>query len=256
LTEKPLVQTKSWRRATAVFLAAFVLIMIAKTGNISYNTHEIRIPGKKDLRHTRPDKRKIYFIVKRGFDLGFSLVVIAGVLSWLMPVMAILIKLDSRGPVLFLQKRIGRGGRPFTCYKLRTMVVNEDADLCPASENDERVTRLGKILRKSHLDELPQFFNVFFGSMSLVGPRPYMLSDCHTFSEIVPDHTIRNIVKPGITGLAQVKGLHGNITDLQTIFSRYQWDAFYVRHGGFMMDLRILRRTIMLFLTQKMPLCK
>jgi putative colanic acid biosysnthesis UDP-glucose lipid carrier transferase len=230
--------------------------MIVKTGNISYNTREIRIPGKKVLRRTRSDKRRAYFILKRGLDLGFSIIVIAVVLSWLLPVMAILIKLDSRGPVLFLQKRSGRGGRPFTCYKLRTMIVNVQADLCPASENDKRVTRLGKILRKSHLDELPQFFNVLFGSMSLVGPRPYMLADCHKFSAMVPDYKIRNFVKPGITGLAQVKGLHGTIADFHTVFSRYQWDAFYVRHAGLMMDLRILRRTIMQFLTQKTPLCK
>jgi putative colanic acid biosynthesis UDP-glucose lipid carrier transferase len=230
--------------------------MIVKTGNIPYNTHEIRIPGKKVLRLVRSDKRSAYFILKRGIDLGFSMIVVAGVLSWLLPVIALLIKLDSRGPVLFLQKRSGRGGRSFTCYKLRTMIINAQADFCPAAENDKRVTRLGRILRKSHLDELPQFFNVLLGSMSLVGPRPYMLADSQKFFTMLPDYNIRGLVKPGITGLAQVKGLHGKSADFQTIFSRYQWDAFYVRHAGLLMDLRILRRTIMQFLTQKTPPCK
>src|ERR1700743_287169 len=106
-----------------------------------------------------------YFLVKRSFDLLFSVVMILGLLSWLLPVLALLIKMDSRGPVFFLQKRIGRGGKPFTCFKLRTMFLNAEADEQPATEDDARITRLGRILRRTHLDELPQLWNVLTGSM-------------------------------------------------------------------------------------------
>lgn len=194
---------------------------------------------------------KKYLLIKRGLDLAFSVLVIIGVLSWLLPIMAILIKLDTRGPVFFLQKRIGRGGKIFTCYKLRTMVVNDHADEYPVAKDDVRITALGKFLRASHFDELPQFLNVLFGSMSLVGPRPYMLKDAHRFSALVPGHEVRNFVKPGITGLSQVKGFHGVVLDFQTIFSRYQWDAFYVRNANLLLDLRILRQTTHIFFTQK-----
>jgi putative colanic acid biosynthesis UDP-glucose lipid carrier transferase len=168
--------------------------------------------------------------------------------------MALLIKLDSRGPIFFLQRRIGKGGTVFTCYKLRTMVVNRQADECPASEDDKRITRLGKWLRKSHLDELPQLLNVFLGSMSIVGPRPYMLTDSDKFAKMIPGHDYRHFVKPGITGLAQIKGLHGPKTDFKTIFWRYQWDAFYVRNAGFLLDFRILRRTLLFLFTQLLSL--
>ncbi|HWK04834.1 MAG TPA: sugar transferase [Puia sp.] len=197
---------------------------------------------------------KSYLFFKRSFDIILAILLIIGVLSWLLPLMALLIKLDSRGPLFFLQKRIGKGGVAFTCYKLRTMVVNQQADECPASEDDKRITRFGKLLRKTHLDELPQLFNVLLGSMSIVGPRPYMLADSHKFSRMIPGHDYRNFVKPGITGLAQVKGLHGPKTDFKTIFWRYQWDAFYVRNADFLLDLGILRRTILFFFTQQMPI--
>jgi len=198
--------------------------------------------------------RKKYLLTKRGLDLICSILVIAGVLSWLLPALAILIRLDSRGPVFFLQKRIGRAGKIFTCYKLRTMVVNGEADECPALVDDVRITMVGKFLRMSHLDELPQFFNVLLGSMSLVGPRPYMLVDNQRFSDLVPGHAFRLLTKPGITGLSQVKGFHETVIDLQTIFSRYQWDAFYVRNASLMLDLRILRRTTRIFFTKKIGL--
>ncbi|MBN9384510.1 MAG: sugar transferase [Chitinophagaceae bacterium] len=198
--------------------------------------------------------RKKYLLTKRGLDLICSVLVIAGVLSWLLPMLALLIKLDSRGPVFFLQKRIGRGGRIFICYKLRTMVVNGEADEHPVLENDARITMVGRFLRISHLDEMPQFFNVLMGTMSLVGPRPYMLMDNQRFSDIVPGHSFRLLIKPGITGLSQVKGFHERVIDLQTIFSRYQWDAFYVRNASLRLDLRILRRTTHIFFTKKIGL--
>jgi len=197
---------------------------------------------------------KNYLFIKRCLDIGVSALMIAGVLSWLLPLLALLIKLDSRGPLFFLQKRSGKGGKLFTCYKLRTMVVNRLADEAPASENDPRITRMGKILRKTHLDELPQLFNVLLGSMSLVGPRPYMMSDDRKFSMIVSNHYFRCLVKPGITGLAQVKGLHGVWPDERTVVDRHRWDAFYIRHVCLLMDLRIIRQTFLLIFTKKRPI--
>ena len=231
--------------------------MTVKSGDISIRVQEIRNPGSTIVHgnSARPEGSYIFF--KRGLDLSVSILLAGGILSWLMPLLALLIKVDSRGPVFFLQKRIGRGGRVFTCYKLRTMIINRHADERPALENDKRITRVGAFLRRSHLDELPQILNVLWGSMSLVGPRPYMLADEDRFSSIVPDHQLRNMVKPGITGLAQIKGYHGHpALDLTTIVRRSQWDGFYVRNASLLMDLQILQKTIRLFLTQKMSLCK
>ncbi len=196
--------------------------------------------------------RKGYFLLKRSFDLVVSVLVIAGILSWLLPLLALLIKLDSKGPVFFIQKRVGRNLRLFDCYKLRSMVINDLADERPVSGDDGRITWLGNWLRRTHLDELPQFLNVLQGSMSIVGPRPYMPADCRDFAGIVPDAVFRHRVKPGITGLAQAKGLHGPvIRDKLIIFQRYHWDAFYVRHADFQMDIRILRQTFRLLLFRR-----
>jgi putative colanic acid biosynthesis UDP-glucose lipid carrier transferase len=192
-----------------------------------------------------------YPLIKRSFDLVTSIVIVTGILSWLLPLLAILIKLDSRGPVFFVQKRIGKNSLPFFCYKLRTMVINDQADAQPASVDDGRITRVGNWLRHYHLDELPQFFNVLLGSMSLVGPRPYMPVDCQTFAAIVPDAAHRNRVKPGITGMAQAKGLHGPIKSRQIIFQRYHWDVFYVNNADFRLDIRILQQTLALILTRR-----
>jgi putative colanic acid biosysnthesis UDP-glucose lipid carrier transferase len=178
--------------------------------------------------------------MKRIFDLLIAFIVIVCVLSWLLPVLALLIWWDSRGPVFFVQKRVGRHSRLFSCYKLRTMVVNDQADHWPAASDDARITRLGSWLRRSHLDELPQFFNVMLGSMSLVGPRPYMPADCRSFEKIVPDAAFRHNVRPGITGLAQARGLHDVYAHRTIVLQRYRCDAWYVRNAGIILDLRIL----------------
>jgi putative colanic acid biosynthesis UDP-glucose lipid carrier transferase len=229
--------------------------MTVKAHTISGFIRKIRNSSSATSGNDVPDPKKSYLLFKRSFDILLAIFFIIGILSWLLPLMALLVKRDSRGPVFFLQKRVGKGGREFTCFKLRTMVVNRQADECPATEDDVRITRFGRLLRRSHLDELPQLFNVFLGSMSIVGPRPYMPADCQKFSTMIPGHDYRNFVKPGITGLAQVKGLHGPKTDFKTIFWRYQWDAFYVRNADFLLDLRILRRTVLFFFIQPMPLC-
>lgn len=188
-------------------------------------------------------RKKYYRSTKRVFDVVLSLFVIVFILSWLVPVIAVLIKLSSKGSVFFIQKRVGFLGRSFNCYKFRTMVLNREADSRQAIQNDPRITRIGKFLRNSNLDELPQFFNVLKGDMSIVGPRPHMLSDCQNFSEVVDNYRFRNIAKPGITGLAQVKGYRGPAKTFESIFKRYQWDAFYVRNANFWLDMRIVRLT-------------
>jgi putative colanic acid biosynthesis UDP-glucose lipid carrier transferase len=196
--------------------------------------------------------RRGYLLLKRGFDLVVSIIVIAGVLSWLLPLLAFLIKLDSKGPVFFVQRRVGRNGRLFLCYKLRSMVINDLADDRPAGGDDGRVTQLGEWLRRTHLDEVPQFFNVALGGMSLVGPRPYMPADCRRFAELVRDGDFRHVMKPGITGMSQARGLHGICgRDMRAIVQRYQWDAYYIRRAGFGLDLQILFDTIRLMLGRR-----
>jgi putative colanic acid biosynthesis UDP-glucose lipid carrier transferase len=187
---------------------------------------------------------KLSLIGKRSFDIIFSIFVIIFLLSWLLPILSILIIVNSRGPVFFVQKRTGRNGKTFNCLKLRTMVVNAQANQLQARNNDPRITKVGKFLRLSCLDELPQFFNVLIGDMSIVGPRPHMISDCKKFSKVVKDYNDRNMVKPGITGMAQVKGFRGETNGYYDIFHRYKWDMFYVRNAGFRLDMRIIRLTI------------
>jgi putative colanic acid biosynthesis UDP-glucose lipid carrier transferase len=165
-------------------------------------------------------------------------------MGWLLPLIALLIKIDSRGTVFFRQKRIGKNGKSFYCIKFRTMIQNQEADERPAEENDERITKAGKILRRTNLDELPQFFNVLRGQMSVVGPRPHMLADCIRFSFVIPSYQFRSLVRPGITGWAQVNGYHGPTTDYESITIRYYWDAQYVRKKNLWLDLKIIGATI------------
>jgi putative colanic acid biosynthesis UDP-glucose lipid carrier transferase len=187
-------------------------------------------------------KSSLFF--KRFFDVVISVLVIACVLSWLLPLLAILIKIDSKGPVFFIQHRVGALGRVFHCFKLRTMYVNQLANVQQAQVNDPRITRLGRFLRISCFDELPQFLNVLIGDMSIVGPRPHMLKDCREFSKVISNYNQRNLLKPGITGMAQVKGYRGHTTDFFDVSHRYKWDMFYVRNCSFRLDMRIIRLTI------------
>jgi putative colanic acid biosysnthesis UDP-glucose lipid carrier transferase len=188
--------------------------------------------------------RKKYLYVKRAFDIAFALGVGILVMSWLTPLLALAIKLDSRGPVFFRQKRLGKFGKPFYCIKFRTMLQNSEADERPAEESDPRITRVGKFLRATNLDELPQIFNVVAGQMSIIGPRPHMLADCIRFSFVIPSYSFRSLVRPGITGWAQINGYHGPTRDYQSIIIRYYWDAQYVRKANAWIDLKILSSTI------------
>jgi putative colanic acid biosynthesis UDP-glucose lipid carrier transferase len=143
---------------------------------------------------------------------------------------------------------VGFLGKTFWCYKFRTMYVNDAADTRQAVKNDPRVTRAGKFLRYTGLDELPQFINVLLGHMSIVGPRPHMLKDSQEFAEVVADYKFRNLVRPGITGMSQVRGYRGPATTFQSIFRRYQWDAYYVRNINFFLDMKIMSETGLLML--------
>jgi putative colanic acid biosysnthesis UDP-glucose lipid carrier transferase len=189
--------------------------------------------------------RKKYLFFKRCFDVFFSSLAILLVMSWLLAIVALAIKLDSRGPVFFRQKRIGRNGRSFLCIKFRTMIKNKEADERPAEEDDDRITKTGKILRRINIDELPQLFNVFMGQMSMVGPRPHMLADCIRFSFVIHSYQFRSLMRPGITGWAQVNGFHGPTSDYESISLRYYWDAQYVRKANFWLDIKIIWTTAM-----------
>ncbi|HMT27864.1 MAG TPA: undecaprenyl-phosphate glucose phosphotransferase [Bacteroidia bacterium] len=194
--------------------------------------------------HTTPlddwDKQ----LVKRVFDIVFSSIIIVSLLSWLMPILAILIKIDSRGPVFFKQRRTGRDNKWFWCYKLRTMYVNELSDTLQATENDERITPIGKFLRNSSLDEMPQFFNVFIGDMSVVGPRPHMLKHTQDFSAEVDKFMSRHKIKPGITGLAQSMGYRGETVEFEQKKNRVKLDLFYMNNWTFLFDLKIIVNTV------------
>jgi len=203
------------------------------------------VPSEKEtvLLSSYVSKRRIYLLLKRTFDIIFSLTFIAAVLSWLLPLASLLIVLDSKGPVFFIQRRTGKNGRSFRCLKLRTMLVNGEADEKQAEDDDDRITRVGKFLRRTNIDEFPQFINVLIGNMSIIGPRPHMFSDCTRFSFVIPAYKFRTLMRPGITGLAQVKGYHGPTLDYESIFTRYHWDAEYIRNASFWLDLRIVSLT-------------
>jgi putative colanic acid biosynthesis UDP-glucose lipid carrier transferase len=195
--------------------------------------------------NVQPIEYSVSRILKRITDILFATFVIVCILSWFIPILAVLIKLDSKGPVFFLQKRNKKNGKIFTCIKFRSMIINEQADLIPATENDARITRVGKFLRHSYLDELPQFFNVLWGDMSVIGPRPHMISENLRFDEIVEHYSFRNKVKPGITGLAQVMGYVGSAGNIQEMRDRVNMDIFYVRHWSLKLDAIILYHTIL-----------
>jgi putative colanic acid biosynthesis UDP-glucose lipid carrier transferase len=183
-------------------------------------------------------------IIKRIFDLSVSIFVTVFILSWLYPLIAILIKASSQGPILFKQLRSGINDKPFYCLKFRTMLMNNHADHVQATKNDSRVTWVGKFLRKSSLDEFPQFLNVLKGEMSIVGPRPHMLKHTKEFSAVERHYMVRHLLKPGITGWAQVNGYRGEIKDPTQLTGRIECDIWYLENWSLFLDLKIILLTI------------
>jgi putative colanic acid biosynthesis UDP-glucose lipid carrier transferase len=191
-----------------------------------------------------PLQEPVSQFVKRFFDILFSLFVIVFVLSWLTPILAICIKLESKGPVFFKQSRNGFNYQEFDCYKFRSMTPNKDAHLHQATKGDERITKVGVFIRKTSMDELPQFFNVLFGDMSVVGPRPHMVSHTNMYAQRIDKFMVRHFVKPGITGLAQVSGFRGEVEKDDDIVSRVKYDIFYIENWSLLLDVKIILQTV------------
>lgn len=182
-------------------------------------------------------------VLKRSFDILFSTVALLLFPIVLIPA-AIAIKISSPGPVFFRQKRTGYKGKEFNCYKFRTMRVNAQADSLQATEHDPRKTKVGDFMRRTNIDELPQFINVFLGNMSVVGPRPHMLKHTEEYSRLIDKYMVRHLIKPGITGWAQVNGLRGQTDQLWQMEGRVEHDVWYIEHWSFLLDLKIIVRTV------------
>ena len=183
-------------------------------------------------------------LAKRGFDIVFSCLVIIFILSWLIPLVGLLINIESRGPIFFIQKRNGINNNVFNCLKFRSMTPNDYSDSKQAIKNDPRVTKIGSFLRNSSLDEMPQFINVLLGDMSIVGPRPHTIPMNQTFKTQIHRYNSRHKIRPGITGLAQIRGYRGEIENPHQIRSRVKLDSFYINNWTFLLDLGIMVKTI------------
>jgi len=190
-----------------------------------------------------PLEKTINRVIKRLFDIGFSIIVIAFFFPIIFPLLAILVKLSSKGPVFFKQLRSGKDNTHFYCYKFRTMKVNNESDKTQAVKNDSRITKIGKTMRKTNLDELPQFFNVLKGEMSVVGPRPHMVYHTEQYSKIINKYMVRHFVKPGITGWAQVNGYRGNTENNILMEKRIEHDMWYLENWSLSLDIKIILMT-------------
>lgn len=185
-------------------------------------------------------------IKKRIFDIIVSLAITLFLLSWLLPILAVIIKIDSKGPVFFTQKRSGKNNREFSCLKLRSLKAHNNADgaVVQVTKNDNRTTRVGRFLRKSNLDELPQFLNVLMGQMSIVGSRPHMLKHTEDFSKMENDYMARHLSKPGVTGWAQINGHRGEIKKPEQLRQRLEHDIWYIEHWDVWLDIKIVLLTV------------
>ncbi|MEM7367482.1 MAG: undecaprenyl-phosphate glucose phosphotransferase [Bacteroidota bacterium] len=214
-------------------------VLQKKKLNVDFYEHIPIISLRKE-----PLRSLINQVMKRGFDIAFSLLILMFVLPILFPLIAIAIALESKGPVIFRQLRSGKNNREFWCYKFRTMVQNPEADYRQASKNDDRITRIGAFLRKTSLDELPQFVNVLKGNMSVVGPRPHMIQHTQEYSNMIDKYLNRHFITPGITGHAQVNGLRGETADPNLMKKRVEYDAWYIENWSLMLDIKIVFLTI------------
>jgi len=191
-----------------------------------------------------PLEKPIKRIQKKIFDILFSIFVLVVIGSWLFPILMLLVKLTSKGPIFFKQSRTGEDNNTFSCFKFRTMRVNSLSDELQATAKDPRITRLGAFMRKTNLDELPQFFNVLWGSMSVVGPRPHMLKHTEQYSELISNYLVRHFAKPGITGWAQVNGCRGETKRLEDMQKRVDLDIWYIENWSFLLDVKIIWKTV------------
>ena len=225
-------------------------IVIQFRSEIEPSTPHSEIAAIKEMfseisqRYMTYDPPGYYKVIKRSMDIGLSLFFIVFIMSWLFPIIALLIKLTSRGPVLFIQPRTGKEGIEFDCFKFRTMYVNEEAHTTQATTGDKRITPIGKFLRITHLDETPQFFNVLLGDMSVVGPRPHMLMHTRFYGQSIPYYNLRHEAQPGMTGMAQIKGYIGEINEERELRKRIQWDIYYLKNRSLMLDAKIFFTTI------------
>ena len=183
--------------------------------------------------------------IKRGFDIVFSFIVIVFVLSWLIPILGLLIRLESKGPILFKQKRNGLNNGEFEVFKFRSMYTNGFSDKKQTSVNDQRLTKIGKFIRRTSIDEIPQFINVFLGSMSVVGPRPHPVFLTDQYAKIIDKYMVRHFVKPGVTGLAQIKGFRGEVQDTEQMRNRIRLDKFYIENWSLLLDIEIIIKTFL-----------
>ena len=179
-------------------------------------------------------------IVKRTFDIVFSLMVLAVLIPFVFPIIALAIKLESRGPIFFMQKRPGKKNELFSCFKFRSMTAGHNSTEVQATKNDARITKVGAFLRKTSLDELPQFINVLMGDMSVVGPRPNMVSQLEYYSQYIDNYSFRHFVTPGITGLAQVNGFRGETQTLDLMEKRVEFDVQYIEKWSLWFDIKIV----------------
>lgn len=184
-------------------------------------------------------------LIKRSFDIIFSLIICILLLFWLLPILWVIVKFNSRGSFFYKQKRDGINGKQFYCYKIRSMKKNDLADIKSTTKNDDRVTSVGAFLRRTSLDELPQFFNVLLGDMSVVGPRPHMNIQTKKYLIEIDNYLLRNSIKPGITGLAQVSGYRGEVKQKSDIENRVRLDVFYIENWSFFLDLKIIVQTVL-----------
>ncbi|MDD6517600.1 MAG: exopolysaccharide biosynthesis polyprenyl glycosylphosphotransferase [Prevotella sp.] len=211
------------------------------------STHAIRIlkslPLVKSWEARMSMLNPIGMFYKRCFDIVFSLVACVAIALFI-PIIALIIKLQSRGPIFFVQDRTGKYGRTFRCLKFRTMRTNGECNIRQCTKHDPRVFPFGRFLRRTNLDELPQFFNVLMGDMSIVGPRPHMLYHTHYYSKRIPQYMSRHLVRPGITGWAQVTGFRGETSELWQMEERVRRDMWYIDHWSLRLDLRIVFMTV------------
>ena len=214
--------------------------LYSKNQNIEFYDDTLVVLNVKKL----PFEFSENYIIKRTFDIIFSIIVCLFILTWLVPILWILVKIESKGPLIFSQKREGLDGINFVCYKFRSMKLNTLSDKVHAVENDIRVTRIGSFIRKTSIDELPQFLNVIKGDMSVVGPRPHLPSLSSEYQKDVDDYFKRHAVKPGITGLAQVSGYRGEIKKRSDIKNRVRLDIFYIENWSFLLDIKIILMTV------------